>query len=568
MRPVEKGARTPDQYLGVEARGAYDAFIDVEARKAAGTPKTAHFHTTEAGKAIKLITKKKHQDIVDEIIRQTPLQKVIWPINRWVHQERAHTSEYQDAKERLTATIGEYCSFCERPVLSKLDIEHRVPKDVYADRKFAWENFLLACGNCNSVKGTKHKVLLLQGGALWEETNPATYCYWPDTLTPERTGNYAHDSYNVLLYQELGIVGINPKVPDGPTRDRVLATIAMVGLDRVLDTTPNTVSHLAYRTNANNSPATTWEDVEVSGDAPSGTLMQALNLALTPLARITVGRDRTALVGKYSSALRGEIECKDYRALHRAEAWQKAESARGYFDKLLVGNWKTGEPEKLSYRDFEVRLAQLTEAVVNLALATGLWSVWITVFKARPASDDFKLRPPIVPVLRRLIAMFPGTRPNSDFAPRIYTRWDEGAWLGELKAKESQQEVEDETKLDQQIERMDLEDDVAELKERVKRLERAKDHLERDLDKEEMLSRRYRRERDEADYHVDRLRDERDRADHERRTAERNLYHADNDNRLLVYQRDTALDQRDRARRERDDLQDEVYELRGEGMRY
>ena len=191
MRPVEKGARTPDQYLGVEARGAYDAFIDVEARKAAGTTKTAHFHTTAAGTAKTLITKTKHQDIVDEIIRQTPLQGVIWPINRWVHEKRAHTSEYQDAKERLTATIGEYCSFCERPVLSKLDIEHRVPKDVYDDRKFAWENFLLACGNCNSVKGTKHKVLLLQASVLAKRDplalarrDPPVVSNYPSPKTP------------------------------------------------------------------------------------------------------------------------------------------------------------------------------------------------------------------------------------------------------------------------------------------------------------------------------------------------------------------------------------------------
>ena len=63
---------------------------------------------------------------------------------------------YGDAKPDLIAAIGKFCSYCEREGFSSaLDVEHIEDKDAHPDKKFLWDNFLLACKNCNSIKGTK-----------------------------------------------------------------------------------------------------------------------------------------------------------------------------------------------------------------------------------------------------------------------------------------------------------------------------------------------------------------------------------------------------------------------------
>lgn len=75
-------------------------------------------------------------------------------------------AEYGDAKGDLIHRIGDYCSFCEVwGASAALDVEHVQAKKyeengqyIYAHLEKEWDNFLLACKNCNSVKGTKNVV--------------------------------------------------------------------------------------------------------------------------------------------------------------------------------------------------------------------------------------------------------------------------------------------------------------------------------------------------------------------------------------------------------------------------
>jgi uncharacterized protein (TIGR02646 family) len=65
---------------------------------------------------------------------------------------------WKAAKNLLLAELGNYCSFCEREgYKSSLDVEHILPKgiDKYDHLRNRWDNFLLACKNCNSIKGSK-----------------------------------------------------------------------------------------------------------------------------------------------------------------------------------------------------------------------------------------------------------------------------------------------------------------------------------------------------------------------------------------------------------------------------
>ncbi|WP_270822952.1 HNH endonuclease [Aeromonas sp. QDB14] len=80
-----------------------------------------------------------------------PVRKNASPIN-------GDFNKYEDAKPELVSRLGQYCSYCERMVPTLLAVEHIEPKDgdykqPHLERR--WSNFLLACTNCNSSKGSK-----------------------------------------------------------------------------------------------------------------------------------------------------------------------------------------------------------------------------------------------------------------------------------------------------------------------------------------------------------------------------------------------------------------------------
>ena len=120
------------------------------------------------------------------------------------------------AKHDLTNELGTFCSYCEKYVnRSSLHVEHIYGEKcrdmagnlIYGHLKYRWDNFLLACVNCNSVKGNKDIAVL----------NP----YMP------------HEN-NLLHFIEIDIgasVQIKPLVA-GNEMLRTRAFIDLVGLDR------------------------------------------------------------------------------------------------------------------------------------------------------------------------------------------------------------------------------------------------------------------------------------------------------------------------------------------------
>ncbi len=481
MRPVSKGVRTIGQYVGDTAINAYNGYIDGLARAAAGTTHTRHHHQTAAASAVRTKTRDHHNGIVAEIDRQIPLQRAAHPLDTWIYTSPARADDYGDARLPLRAVIGGYCSFCERRIPQDIHVEHRAPKDVYPLQRLDWANFILACPTCNSIKGTKHKVVLLHGGRRWVETTEVTYCFWPDKLTPERNRAYAQDSFNVLQYGENGTVRIHPSVPDGPTKDRVLATIAMVGLDRVLDQTRSQHTRMWFSTNGDGTYAETWDNYEISNQAPSGGLMTNAAAMVTPgIVPILGARDQSTLVQRYGEIGRDRARFSDLRAPQRYEVWQVAERARREYDKLLVDNPKNilnADAQNVSLEEFNGRIRVLTGQILAGARDAGYWSVWVTVFRNRGESTRFKRRPAIIPVLRGLLSTdnFPGTRPHTDFSPRIYTDVEEARWGAEVRRKELAHQSREEAELAAQVRQeqtsLALQDDVEMLQQDVYRLE-------------------------------------------------------------------------------------------------
>ena len=61
---------------------------------------------------------------------------------------------YGDARDDLIKRIGDYCSYCEAPLLAPA-VEHIQPKRKEPRLEKTWGNFLLACTYCNSIKKDK-----------------------------------------------------------------------------------------------------------------------------------------------------------------------------------------------------------------------------------------------------------------------------------------------------------------------------------------------------------------------------------------------------------------------------
>ena len=71
------------------------------------------------------------------------------------HGEPISIKRYQEARGPLIERLGAYCSYCEMQLDASLAVEHIQPKSLHPELEACWENFLLACANCNSTKGDK-----------------------------------------------------------------------------------------------------------------------------------------------------------------------------------------------------------------------------------------------------------------------------------------------------------------------------------------------------------------------------------------------------------------------------
>jgi len=115
--------------------------------------------------------------------------------------------DYADARGDLIKRLGEYCSYCEMQLDASLSVEHVKPKVHHPDGALDWSNFLLACANCNSTKGSKNVEL--------------NDYYWPDQ----------HNTLLVLEFAEEGIVRPRSDLTE-EQRAKAQRTLELTGLDR------------------------------------------------------------------------------------------------------------------------------------------------------------------------------------------------------------------------------------------------------------------------------------------------------------------------------------------------
>lgn len=140
-----------------------------------------------------------------------PVQKSTFTSNKTSY------NPYGDAKPDLIAALGAFCSYCERiSYASALDVEHVKDKSTHPSLKFNWDNFLLACKNCNSIKGTQEV-----------DTDVDLFPHLKNTFHP-------------LNYGESGFISVNSNLPE-TEKLKAQKLIDLVGLDRI-------PGHLSYST--------------------------------------------------------------------------------------------------------------------------------------------------------------------------------------------------------------------------------------------------------------------------------------------------------------------------------
>jgi uncharacterized protein (TIGR02646 family) len=119
---------------------------------------------------------------------------------------------YRDANADLELRLGKYCCYCDRVFLSMLEVEHLSPKSRDRAGLIDWENFLLSCKICNTVK-------------LAKETNDEDFL-WPDR----------DNTFRAIEYSEGGFVRVSKDLDeDDLNRQRARNLIDLVGLDRHQD---------------------------------------------------------------------------------------------------------------------------------------------------------------------------------------------------------------------------------------------------------------------------------------------------------------------------------------------
>ncbi len=132
------------------------------------------------------------------------------PIDKNLYTKNQATyNPYGNAKDDLFEAIGEYCTFCERRGHSSaLDVEHieHVEKNKKNPKEFEWNNFLLACKNCNSCKLTKEIIGI---------------------LLPHKD-----NTYELFDYLESGFIQYHPSLSEEKKKQAV-ALINLTRLDRV-----------------------------------------------------------------------------------------------------------------------------------------------------------------------------------------------------------------------------------------------------------------------------------------------------------------------------------------------
>jgi hypothetical protein len=136
------------------------------------------------------------------------------PVNKWQVGQNGVVIEYNphtEAKTKLLENFGNepfyYCSYCDRVIPKvNMEVEHIQCVHHYPQQEYLWNNFLLACKNCNLTKGDED---FAPGNVLLPHLQNTWNCF-----IVNNDGTMTADTTNALAY------------------NRALRTVEIWGLDR------------------------------------------------------------------------------------------------------------------------------------------------------------------------------------------------------------------------------------------------------------------------------------------------------------------------------------------------
>lgn len=211
---------------------------------------------------------------------------------------------YPQARRELIHRLGEYCSYCEMHLDSSLAVEHVRPKRppgaaaAIPDRELAWDNFLLACTNCNSTKGDIDVAL---GDYLWPDKD---------------------DTFHALKYSVGGVVEAEP----GENKAKAELLIKLVGLQQQADTDRASDRRWLNRREA-------WDQATRAKDLLANCPRDEMRelIVMTAQAKgfwsvwMTVFADDAEMVRRFVAALPGtQVEffaTREQSSAHRCQGW-------------------------------------------------------------------------------------------------------------------------------------------------------------------------------------------------------------------------------------------------------
>lgn len=127
-------------------------------------------------------------------------------------------ADYKEARDDLIDRMGDFCSYCEVALHSTIDVEHVLPKSLNPALELTWTNFLLACTNCNSIKG--NQVVDLADFYWPDQDNTLRAFVYEQDEPPRISGDAGVDSVKAQSTLELTGLDRAPGHPRLSNRDR------------------------------------------------------------------------------------------------------------------------------------------------------------------------------------------------------------------------------------------------------------------------------------------------------------------------------------------------------------
>lgn len=123
-------------------------------------------------------------------------------------------NRYQLSRGYLIERLGSYCSYCERFLGGSIHVEHIQPKSKVTGLELNWNNFLLACGNCNSIKSSK---TINVSNFFWpDQDNTARALEYKDGGLVQPSSDLPHNLF-LIAKNTLNLTGLNRIPSDDPS---------------------------------------------------------------------------------------------------------------------------------------------------------------------------------------------------------------------------------------------------------------------------------------------------------------------------------------------------------------